>query len=104
MIAHVKGSDTSKAAAESMEASAPSIRTRVWRFIAAAGAHGVTDDDIERALGLRHQTASARRRELVIEKIVGDSGRTAKTTSGRSATLWVQSCWLDRSRRCCDRA
>jgi len=95
MIAHVKGSDTSKAAAGSMEGSAPSIRTRVWRFIAAAGAHGVTDDDIERALGLRHQTASARRRELVIDKIVSDSGRTATTSSGRAATLWVQSCWLD---------
>lgn len=99
MIAHVKGSATSKAAAESMEEVAPSMQKRVLRFIASRGAEGATDDAIEGALGLRHQSASARRRELVLAGFVSDSGRTAKTRSGRAATLWVQSCWAEPQQR-----
>jgi hypothetical protein len=95
MIAHVKGSDTSKAAAESIEGAAPSMRQRVLRYVALSGSAGVTDDMIELALGLRHQSASARRRELVLDGFIGDSGRTKKTSSGRPAVLWVQTCWLE---------
>jgi hypothetical protein len=91
---YVRGSDTSQAAAESMEESAPSMRERVLRFIAAAGEAGTTDDAIEAALGMRHQTASARRRDLVLDGFIGESGRRGKTRSGRSATIWVQTCWL----------
>jgi predicted transcriptional regulator len=94
-LPHVKGSDTSKAAAVSMEDSAPSMRQRVLRFIAANGASGTTDDAIESALGLRHQSASARRRELVLAGFIADSGRREKTRSGRSAVLWVQTCHLE---------
>ena len=88
-IKFVQGSATSQAAAESMEGVASSMQERVRLFIAEAGEHGATDDEIEAALGLRHQTASARRRELVLKEIIKDSGRVRKTRSNRKATVWV---------------
>lgn len=86
---HAKGSKTSKAAAESMKPKAASLRSQVLSFIEDKRVWGATDDEIEVALGLRHQTASARRRELVLEGLVCDSGTQRKTRSGRSATVWV---------------
>ena len=50
---------------------------------------GATDDELERLLQLRHQTVSARRRELVLLGKVVDSGRTRKTRSGCKAKVWV---------------
>ncbi len=85
----VRGSDTSRAAAESMTTSAPTLRTKVLRLIIAAGPRGLTDDEIEVVTGMRHQTASARRRELVLGGKVQDSGGRRRTRSGRGATVWV---------------
>ena len=85
---HEKGSDTSKQAAESVAISAASMRGRVLAFIASRP-QGVTDDEVELALSMRHQTASARRRELVLLGMVKDSDRRRRTSSGRSATVWV---------------
>jgi hypothetical protein len=53
--------------------------------------HGATDEEVERATGLLHQTASARRRGLVLHGMVRDSGLTRKTNSGRNAIVWVVS-------------
>jgi len=50
--------------------------------------NGLTDEEIEHTLNLKHQTASARRRELVLGGLIHDSGQTRKTTSGREATVW----------------
>lgn len=88
-LPHVKGSDTSRAAAEAAEESAPTIRRSVFRFIRSRGDHGSTDDEIEEVLDLSHQTASARRRELVLLGLVKDSGDRRKTRLGRGATVWV---------------
>jgi len=84
----VAGSDTSQEAAESIEATAPSMRFRVFMYIKATGSTGTTDDEIEQALNMRHQTASARRRELVLSGHVRDTSRRRKTRSGRNATVW----------------
>jgi len=84
-----KTSDTSKAASESVIGAAVSIRLRVLHLIVQTRSHGATDDEIEEALGLRHQTASARRRELVLNGRVEDSGLRRNTRSGRSATVWI---------------
>lgn len=46
-----------------------------------------TDEEIEEATGLKHQTASARRNELVKENRVCDSGEVRKIGS-RTATVW----------------
>jgi len=87
---YVVGSDTSEEAAESLS---PQLLNRlesiVLRCIRMAGLRGATDDEIEVACGLRHQTASARRRELVKRGLVGDSTSRRFTRSGRRATVWV---------------
>jgi hypothetical protein len=50
---------------------------------------GLTDDEIEQKTSLRHQTASARRRELVLMELVKHSGQSRPTRSGRNAKIWV---------------
>jgi hypothetical protein len=85
----VRGSDTSKAAADSVEADTPTLRERVYAAIKGYEDRGATDDCIEQQLKLRHQTASARRRELQLLGMVVDSGRRRETRSGRKATVWV---------------
>ena len=84
---HVKDSDTSREAAMSVLPKAGSKRRRIFDLI--AGSKGVTDDELEGLTGWRHQTVSARRRELVLLELVKDSGERRKTSSGRSATVWV---------------
>ncbi len=54
-----------------------------------SGGNGATDEEIERITGLKHQSASARRRGLVIKGFVRDSGITRTTSSGRRATVWM---------------
>lgn len=83
---HVGG--TSEEAADSMKRPAQTIRQRVLECIASFK-YGATDESVERSLDMRHQTVSARRRELVLMGLVIDSGYKRKTTSGRKATVWV---------------
>jgi hypothetical protein len=87
-VPHVKGSDTSKAAAMSME---PQLGTKQARVLELIRQHpgGLTDDQLETLTGWRHQTVSARRRELVLAERVADSGERRRTSSGRMATVWV---------------
>ena len=88
---HVAGDDTSFAAALSMLEHSDSLRARVYRFIKRRGDYGSTDDEIEAVSGQRHQTISARRRELSHPKIgiVVDSGERRATRSGRMAKVWI---------------
>jgi hypothetical protein len=79
---------TSEAAAASMRVSANSIRGRVLEAIGTAGERGLTDDEVEATLGLRHQTASARRRELYLLGRIRAVGER-RTRSGRRAKVWV---------------
>lgn len=66
-----------------------SVRERVWRLLQVAADYGRTDDEMERATGLRHQTLSAARRGLSKDGLIVDSGRRRKTRSGRNAIVWV---------------
>lgn len=63
----------------------------VYDFIRARYEHGATDDEIEQGLDMRHQTASARRRELVLAgRVVERRTLPRRTTrSGRSAQVWM---------------
>ena len=83
-------SETSLAAAHKIKTSAESLRGRVLQYIRDEAARGATDDELEVALDMRHQTASARRRELVLQGAIIDSGRRRKTRSGRFAKVWVE--------------
>jgi hypothetical protein len=86
---YMPGSATSEAAAKAKAPTAVTDEQRVLTVIAVSAFDGATDDEIERTLGMLHQNASARRRGLVLKGLVVDSGRTRKTRSGRSATVWI---------------
>ncbi len=88
---YVRGSDTSKGAADSMEDAAPFLRGKVLAHIRMSGSRGATDDELEVALGLSHQTASARRRELELLGQVMKTMQRRKTRSGRTAGVYVAS-------------
>lgn len=87
-VAHA-GTDTSAAAAESMKTKAPLLRDRVLESIRARHSEGMTCDEAEVALGLSHQTCSARFNELVARSEIVDSGNRRPTRSGRKAIVYV---------------
>jgi hypothetical protein len=86
---HVRGSATSKAAADSVAESAGNLRNKVLTCIADTGAAGMTTDEIEAALDMRHQTASARIVELVNAGKILKTDRTRPTRSGRAAAVYT---------------
>jgi len=77
--------ETSEDAANSVAGSRVSMRRRVLDFIQTQG--GATDDEIEQGLEMIHQTASARRRELVLLGFVEPSGEKRRTRTGRWALV-----------------
>lgn len=90
----VASSETSRDAASSMKGRTSIIRNQIHQFIKARGHAGATCDEIEVGLGLRHQTASARCRELVLmgHLVKHNDPRTEKpfrrpTRSGRVADV-----------------
>jgi hypothetical protein len=87
-VPRVSSSPTSTAAAASMVPTLGTKQARVLELLRSRP-DGLTDDDLERLTGWRHQTVSARRRELVLADLAVDSGRTRRTSSGRSATVWI---------------
>ena len=86
---HVAGSDTSAAAADSVADTAGNMRRQVWRLINQRGEYGTTDDELEVLLGMRHQTVSARRRELELLDAIHKTPERRKTRSGRTAAVYV---------------
>jgi hypothetical protein len=84
----VAGSDTSEEAAESMMPTLGKLQASVFSMIRDSGPVGMTCDEVEMASGLRHQTASARIRELYLRGYVVDSGRRRLTRSNRKAVVW----------------
>lgn len=88
-LPYAAGSDTSKAAAESMKSTAGIIRERVYRRVKESDTDGITCDALEVALGLSHQTCSARVNELRNAGRIIDSGRRKATRSGRKAVVYT---------------
>lgn len=80
-----KNSDTSQEAAESLN-DANKLRNRVLQFIKEH--KNATCWEVEQGLDLRHQTASARIRELYLKGYIMDSGERRLTDSKRKATVW----------------
>lgn len=80
---------TSRNAAHSIRDQLGKMRRLVYDVIAARGpGDGLTDEEVEGITGMRHQSASARRRELVLKGWLRDSGRTRMNNSGRPAIVW----------------
>lgn len=94
-VPFVRGSRTSADAAESMVDHAMNIELKVLaHFMHVAKHNGSIDDEIEESLGLKHQTASARRRQLERRGLVVkmyDKGKRVKrlTRSGRQAGVYI---------------
>ena len=90
-LPYARGRDTSKAAARSMEPHAPKLREQIFQYILKSSSSfaGLTCDEIERDMNLRHQTASARCHELLRAGRVRDIGLRRKTRSGRWAAVLV---------------
>lgn len=90
---HVRHSSTSEAAAEEIRQKINALQLQVLRLVAHRP-DGLTRDEIEEITGLKHQTASARARELVllglletrIDPATGISIRRP-TRSGRNAEV-----------------
>jgi hypothetical protein len=83
------GSDTSLAAAISVQDDLERLERMVYNCIAMTGTCGITCDRIEAETGLSHQTASARVNALKRKGVILDSTRRELTRSGRPATLWI---------------
>ena len=86
---HNAPSGTSGVAADRIAGHAKDLRARVLAFIVGQGPHGATDDEGEAALGIKCQTYTPRRGELVALGLVVDSGRRRNTASGRPAAVWI---------------
>ena len=84
---YVKGSETSKDAAVSVEKAAPAMRAKVFGYVKAT-LRGATCDEVERMLSMSHQTCSARIRELFMRGDIEDSNIKRQTRSGRLAVVW----------------
>lgn len=84
-----QSSETSRQAAESIADSVTELARRVLNYITMRGDTGATNDEIEVALDMAHQTASARTRELVLKSRVRASGLRRRTRSGCEAAVWV---------------
>lgn len=78
-------SETSKAAAESIKPNAAGLCSLIRNVIAQS--EGMTCDEVEVATGLKHQTASARIRELALLGVIQENGKRP-TRSGRNAVIW----------------
>ena len=81
--------DTSQAAAAQVAEVAGDLRRKVYDFIVTKGDEGATDHEIHIACDMRRYTAAPRRRELVLQGFVRDSGQRRKTDTGSSAKVWV---------------
>jgi len=79
----------SQQAKQSLAPVLPSMRERVYAYIDSCGMSGATDDEIEVALGMKHQTASARRKDLWDASRISWDGRKRKTRSGCLANVWI---------------
>lgn len=88
-VGYEGGSETSREAAESISPEALARMERVVYDALQASQDGLTDEQLEGLTGLSHQSASARRRGLVLRGMVQDSGKRRQNASGKAATVWT---------------
>lgn len=87
---HVAGSDTSRAAADSIgDDELGKLQREVLSIIGCAEPFGLTDDGIQACLDMIGNTQRPRRRELQLKGLICDSGRKRATRSGRLAVVWI---------------
>lgn len=82
-----KGNPESVEANVKIHKSKEAIREKILQYIRAMGMDGATCEQIEIALDISHQTASARCAELKNLKLVIDSGSRRETRTGTKAAI-----------------
>jgi hypothetical protein len=80
---------TSLEAKESIRPMVNRLAAIVLEIIESSRTLGKTCDEIEEVSKLKHQTVSARVRELFQKGLIEDSGGRRATRSGRRAIVWV---------------
>tara|TARA_R110002111_G_scaffold240492_1_gene302150 strand:- start:160 stop:570 length:411 start_codon:yes stop_codon:yes gene_type:complete len=80
---------TSEVAAARIATFSPNQRERVFEAILSAGARGLTDEEGETITGIKTQSYTPRRGELVSGRLIRDTGERRKTQSGCTAAVWV---------------
>jgi hypothetical protein len=85
---YAAGSETSKAAARRIEPVAGTQRANILRLLRNTPA-GMTDDEIQDALGISAHSECPRRQELQKLDLIVDSGRKRLTRAGRQAGVWI---------------
>jgi predicted transcriptional regulator len=65
------------------------VARQVYDCVVAAGEEGLLCEEVERKTGLRHQTVSARLRELVDAGLLRERSVRRQTSSGRKAAPYV---------------
>jgi len=83
------GNAESMAAHASIVPTKAAMRARVVEYVRSCGEHGATVDEIELALGLSHQTVSARATEAKAGGELVTAGVRRPTRSGRPAAVLV---------------
>lgn len=84
------GASTSGEAAKAMREPMRGVRRRIYNHIAAQGARGATCFEVETALQLEHQTASAAISTMANTlQCLKDGGHRRATQSGQAAIAWV---------------
>lgn len=81
--------DTSEIASTVARLKAGTRRHEAFSLIQAAGARGLTDDELESNSGRSHQTMSATRNSLLADGVIVDSGQRRPTRYGNPAIAWV---------------
>lgn len=84
-----RGNRESRDANEAVQPSKKALQQKIWDFIKRRGPHGATCDEAEVALGLSHQTCSARFTELAQAGRIRKLADRRATRSGSKAAVWV---------------
>ena len=88
-VPYTRGSETSRLAAESVRGKLGRIQRQIYEYVGFTGDQGSTCDEAELALGLSHQTCSARFRELTRRGWLSKTLEKRKTRSGRGARVYI---------------
>ncbi len=85
---YARGSDTSRAAAESVEPHLSRLERIVFEYIDKQGHEGATCWEVEKGCGLMHQTASARIKALKDAGRIRATNQKRTTNTGRLAGVY----------------
>lgn len=91
-VPHVKRSDTSRASADQLKPVVRGVRKQVFDAVKEAGPDGMTTDEVEVKLNMRHQTASSQMTYMsktMTSPVLFDSNNRRQTRSGRYAAVLV---------------